>query len=241
MNEKLFLLEGVGAVKIIRNHKASLVKITVRSARDIRVTVPWGAPFSTGEKFLQTKKDWVIKIIEKLAQKVTIQKQVIDGELFKTRNNLYKVAPGFNERLHIRYIEPNKTVLIEYPQYSDPASEDMQSQIKILIEGVLRFEAKRFLPIRTRQLASEMGFVVNRVTIKKNKTNWGSCSGLKNINLNLHLMRLPDRLIDFIIIHELVHTVIPNHGPKFQAAMKNHFPDIDALKKEIKKFRPEVI
>jgi predicted metal-dependent hydrolase len=241
MNEKIIQLDEVGTVKIIRNHKASRVKITIRSAIDIRVTVPWGAPFSTGEKFLQTKKDWVIQTVEKLAKKATISKQVVDGDLFATRNNLYKVAAGSNERLHIKYIEPQKTVLIEYPQHADPATEEMQSQIKFLIEGVLRFEAKRYLPMRTRQLATEMGFQVNRITVKNNKTNWGSCSGLKNINLNLHLMRLPDRLIDFIIIHELVHTKIPNHGPKFQAAMKEHFPDIDQIKKEIKMFRPEVI
>jgi predicted metal-dependent hydrolase len=106
---------------------------------------------------------------------------------------------------------------------------------------VLRYEAKRYLPGRTRELANQLGYTFKALTIKNNKTNWGSCSSLKNINLNLHLMRLPDRLIDFILVHELVHTKIPNHGPLFKERLKGHFPDAAELDIAIKKFRPELI
>jgi hypothetical protein len=54
-------------------------------------------------------------------------------------------------------------------------------------------------------------------------------------------MQLPDRLIDYIVVHELVHTKIPNHGPGFKAQLKSHFPDGDELDKAIKKFRPGVV
>jgi predicted metal-dependent hydrolase len=54
-------------------------------------------------------------------------------------------------------------------------------------------------------------------------------------------MRLPDRLIDYILVHELVHTKIPNHGPLFKEKLKGHFPDAAELDKAIKKIRPELI
>ena len=116
----------------------------------------------------------------------------------------------------------------------------MQKQIKHAVENVLRFDAKKFLPARIAELALSLGYIYNKVTIKNNKTNWGSCSNRKNINLNLHLMRLSDRLIDYIIVHELVHTVIPNHGSKFKATMQKHFGNVEEVDKEIKKIKTAI-
>jgi hypothetical protein len=84
---------------------------------------------------------------------------------------------------------------------------------------VYRFEAKKYLPKRLIELASLHGFQYNRVTIRNNKSNWGSCSSQNNINLNLHLMKLPEYLIDYILLHELVHTKEKNHGAGFYAIL----------------------
>ena len=130
-------------------------------------------------------------------------------------------------------------VLITYPENFLLADSEVRAKLRLSIEGVLRYEAKRYLPGRIRELATQYGYSFKALTIKNNRTNWGSCSSLKNINLNLHLMRLPDRLIDFIVVHELVHTKIANHGPGFKETLKSHFPDAAALDREIKKFRPE--
>ena len=240
MSEKKVHLEGVGLIAITRNVRSLNIRISVKSDGKVRVTIPWTTPFSAGEKFLQAKKDWIIKTIAKLAKRVPSKTLIADGELFATRSYQYNIASAPVEIPRIRFSETEKTVVFEYPEKENLSSEPLQSQIKTLIENVLRFEAKRYLPKHTRQIALEMGFNVNRIVIKNNKTNWGSCSNKKNINLNLHLMRLPDRLIDFIIVHELVHTIIPNHGPFFKAEMRKHFHDADLLDKEIKKFKTAI-
>ena len=67
----------------------------------------------------------------------------------------------------------------------------------------LRRRAKAELPQRLAQLASRYGFVYNRVAIKHNATNWGSCSTKNNINLNINIVRLPLVLQDYILLHEL--------------------------------------
>ncbi len=78
-----------------------------------------------------------------------------------------------------------------------------------------RAAARKFLVDRLDLLARKYGFSYNRVFIRNQKTRWGSCSAKNNINLNINLVRLPDELIDYTILHELVHTRVKNHSQKF--------------------------
>ena len=89
----------------------------------------------------------------------------------------------------------------------------------------LRARAKAALPPRLRALADRYGFNYNRVTIKHNTSNWGSCSTKGNINLNLNLMRVPEPLQDYILLHELTHLHHSNHGPKFHAELERLLAD----------------
>ena len=81
----------------------------------------------------------------------------------------------------------------------------------------LRKAAKAYLPGRLQYWAERYGFAYGKVFIKHNVSNWGSCSSRGNINLNLNLMRLPEELSDYVLLHELSHLRHPNHGPQFHA------------------------
>ena len=85
----------------------------------------------------------------------------------------------------------------------------------------LRRSAKTILLPRLAQLAHRHGFSFHKSFIKNNRTNWGSCSGVNNINLNLKLMLLPEHLRDYVMLHELCHTRIKNHGPQFWALLNS--------------------
>jgi len=100
---------------------------------------------------------------------------------------------------------------------------------------ILRFKAKSYLPFRVQELAEQYDFKYNRVFIKNLKTRWGSCSYKNNINLNLHLMRLPDKLVDYVILHELAHTKEKNHGKGFYSLMDMLVSDVSTLECELKK------
>lgn len=80
-------------------------------------------------------------------------------------------------------------------------------------------KAKRKLTRRLKHLAKKHGFTYNRVSIRNQKTRWGSCSHQNNINLNMKLVKLPDELMDYVILHELVHTRFKNHSSDFWAEM----------------------
>ncbi len=89
----------------------------------------------------------------------------------------------------------------------------------------LRRRAKAELPPRITELADRYGFIFNRLAIKHNSTNWGSCSTRNNINLNLNIVRLPQALSDYILLHELCHLKHHDHGSAFHLLLEHVLTD----------------
>jgi predicted metal-dependent hydrolase len=89
----------------------------------------------------------------------------------------------------------------------------------------LRSQAKAELPPRLSVLAARYGFSYNKVTIKHNATNWGSCSSRGNINLNLNIVRLPRVLQDYVLLHELCHLRHQDHGHAFHLLLEHVLTD----------------
>ena len=101
----------------------------------------------------------------------------------------------------------------------------------------LRKQAKAYLPGRLAELAAQHGFSYNQVRIKHNVSNWGSCSVKKNINLNLNLMRLPEELRDYVMLHELCHLKYMNHGKEFHALLESICPNHKELRRQLRDFK----
>ena len=89
----------------------------------------------------------------------------------------------------------------------------------------MRRQAKAQLPGRLAELAARYGFTYNRVAIKHNATNWGSCSSKGNINLNLNIVRLPKVLQDYVLLHELCHLRHQDHGHAFHLLLEHLLTD----------------
>lgn len=83
----------------------------------------------------------------------------------------------------------------------------------------LRREAKRDLPPRLERLAAATGLRYEKVTIRASRTKWGSCTGQNHLSLSLYLMLLPEHLRDFVLLHELCHTVHHDHSVRFHALL----------------------
>ena len=131
----------------------------------------------------------------------------IAGEAF------FKIKRAWIIETMARQKERYKERYKDMPQASPEAVEDM------------RRRAKAELPPRLAELASSYGFEYNRVTIKHNATNWGSCSTKANINLNLNLVRLPQALRDYIMLHELCHLRHHDHGHAFHLLLEHVLTD----------------
>lgn len=113
-------------------------------------------------------------------------------------------------------------------------------------EGAERFApvdrttARSILQARLEELSARHGLPYNRLFVRNQKTIWGSCSDKKNINLNMNLVRLPSRLMDYVIVHELVHTRIMNHGSRFWRELERCVPGAKKADRELKKYGLEL-
>jgi len=86
-------------------------------------------------------------------------------------------------------------------------------------DNIDKAKAKRILTERLQYLAERHGFTYNRLFIRNQRTRWGSCSHKNNISLNMKIVGLPDELVDYVILHELVHTRKKDHGKAFWTEM----------------------
>ena len=128
----------------------------------------------------------------------------------------YAVAQAFFQSRRGWVLE---TMSLQKENYKDvvmPTSSEIES---------LRKKAKAELPPRLAELAARYGFTYNRVAIKHNASNWGSCSSKSNINLNLNIVRLPKILQDYVLLHELCHLRHHDHGHAFHLLLEHMLTD----------------
>lgn len=124
-------------------------------------------------------------------------------------------------RLYLGLEMPISEKLVEYPDSMPPeGSQELSSLLSQVLVRLLRDEAKTLLPRKLAFFARRYGFAYNNVAIKHNSTNWGSCSTRGNINLNLNLVRLPEPVCDYVVLHELCHLRHPDHGADFHALLE---------------------
>ena len=107
---------------------------------------------------------------------------------------------------------------------------------KIKLDKPNKEIARKILTKRLNDLCDKYNFSYNRLFIRNQKTRWGSCSGQNNINLNAKLILLPNELIDYVLLHELVHTRIKNHSKEFWDSLDNLILDSKKKHKELNNY-----
>ena len=114
---------------------------------------------------------------------------------------------------------------------------DSQVEKKNKLPEIDRKVARKVLCKRIAELAQAHSFNYNRISIRKQKTRWGSCSTKDNINLNANLLHLPSELIDYVLLHELVHTRVKNHGPDFWNELDTVVPNAKQVDQRLKNYQ----
>ncbi len=221
-------------IKLKKSFKAKNISIKIKPFEGILVTVPMLVSFKLAEDFVKTKIKWINKNLSKVQKQEQSYTFFSANNSFKTRSHLVNITSTELSKNTVHIENTNVKVLIS--KKLSISSEENQLYIRNIILEIWRKEAKEYLPKRVKALAIDHDFNYQKLTIKNTKSRWGSCSFDNNINLSLHLMRISNELIDYVILHELVHTKVKNHSSKFWETLEKHCPNSKILDKELKKY-----
>lgn len=124
---------------------------------------------------------------------------------------------------HLKRIEQNKA--------SQPEPLSAQ-ELKMLGQKALQV-----LPKKVEYYAAKIGVTYGTITIRNQKTRWGSCSSKGNLNFNCQLMMLPEEIQDYVVVHELCHRKEMNHAPRFWNEVRRIMPDYEERRKYLRQVR----
>lgn len=234
MTIKYVNIEHIGQISLTIHERSRRIRLSVKSDGEIVVSMPPSVPVQDAIRFVESKTDWILKQQTKVQAGLTI---FTPESCFKTRFHQLAITKGNTDRVYNRV--GNGVVQIFIPEMVNHELPKIQEFIKQTLIDVMRWEAKIYLPKRLNELAEKHGFKYQDVSIKNTKSRWGSCSSVNNINLNLHLMRVPEHLIDYVLIHELAHTVVKNHGEKFWLLLEHCYPNSRKADKEMNNYRTQ--
>jgi predicted metal-dependent hydrolase len=227
-------IASIGEVRFLKSKRAKRINISIKPEQGVRVAVPVRSSLKAAKAFVIEKEQWILKHLERLNHKKSSQTFCEEKE-FKTRDHTLKIIREERNNMNARL--EKDFIIVRIPEYLEINQDFVQDFFKKVVSETLRSEAKQYIPRKVKELAEQHKFSYNELRLKNIKTRWGSCSTKNNINLSIHLMMLPDHLIDFIILHELCHTIHKNHGPKFKALLDEVSGDQKGLEKEMKDYR----
>lgn len=236
--EKIIDYKDIGEIKIRKSPRTRRLSISVRPFEGIRVTIPVLVSFNRAVRFIEEKENWLRQTIRNISVIEKNYTLFVYDTPFKTVEHSLEIIKT-NER-DPKVILKDKKIMVHCPANRDIKEKEVQEMIRWGVEAAWRKEAKKFLPPRIGELARLHGFDIKRVAIKNNRSRWGSCSNENNINLSLHLMRLPQHLIDYVLLHELVHTVHKNHSKQFWKRLDSITGNARALDKELRNYRIDI-
>ncbi|MEA3447240.1 MAG: YgjP-like metallopeptidase domain-containing protein [Bacteroidota bacterium] len=219
-------IPDIGIVRLNKHGKARKhFNIRVSQDGSVEVSIPPGESYRNARTMIISIKDKILRSKQKIKKqkaKITDKRTVFHLETtFYTRGYRVKIIRK-KSSMASYYLHPHhdKLLIVEVPSQVKIENKEIQAFIRKAIEHLWRYEAKTYIPGRVHALATQHDLHYSGVGITGAHTRWGSCSSTNKLNFSLHLMMLPDKLIDYVILHELAHTVHKNHSKDFYGLLE---------------------
>ena len=197
--------------RIIRSKRKTL-SLTINENAELVIRAPLRLSIKKIQDFINEKESWINR------QQAIIENQIKD------------ITSNQNKLLYLGSLFPININQSATKDLMFTGGEFIANSIEpnLLSLSIKKWYKKKFREIaipRVTYFAEQHNLMVNQVRIKNQKTMWGSCSSKNNINLNYLLLMAPMKVIDYVIIHELVHTIHRNHSIDFWSSVESIMPD----------------
>ncbi|HLG91076.1 MAG TPA: SprT family zinc-dependent metalloprotease [Candidatus Saccharimonadales bacterium] len=232
MARRYLIVPQIGEVVLAKRRGSRNIRLSINAAGQVRVGMPPWIPYEAGVLFVKRHQYWIQKQL--LAHS---PKQLTDGSrIGKLHRLTYINKPLANGLVETRLSSSKimvKTAL-------EPMNPAVQKKVVQSCERALKQQSEMFLPRRVEAVSRKYNLPYNGLKIRKLTSRWGSCSRKKEITLSYFLIQLPWQLIDYVVLHELAHTVFHNHSRNFWSFMEERLPNLVDLKKQIKTHKPRI-
>lgn len=212
---------------IKRSKRARRMSLKIEAINGLQVVLPVRVAEKHVPPFIEQSRQWIEKHLP--------------AALANPRNESARELPS---SVSLRAVD--QVWAVDYIQAAGPVRVVCRPHEELILMGDIqnkpacreklklwiRKQARVFLIDRARCLSEKISLPFNALSIRDQKTRWGSCCSRKNISLNYKLIFLPEVVVDYVIIHELCHTVHLDHSPRFWALVETFIPDYKQYKKQ---------
>jgi predicted metal-dependent hydrolase len=218
-----------------RSLRAKRVRLEVRQQTGLTVVVPHLYEIGQLHGLLQSKGRWISRNLSRYShlQSLSAKKELRSGD----------TVPYLGRDLELVKRENHDgvgDVTLDGDVLAVSAGLFKNGILELALEQWYRTEAAKLINERADKLSSQMGISYKRVTIRGQKTRWGSCSHRKKLSFNWKLIMAPEPVIDYVIIHELTHLKEMNHSKRFWELLAQYCPGWREYKKWLKQHEADL-
>lgn len=223
-NHKLKVLDKEIGYNVRISKRAKHLRLIVSRSKGLEVVTPKKIPMKYIVDLIKSNSEWILKKLEHIENTSQFREvqalQEGSSLLFLGQQYILKNDSGLNLK---RVILTDTEIKMNLEYFAK--MEQSQDEIRNLLKQWYVGQARIIFNERTSYFSKRIGVKYNRISIKNQKTRWGSCSSLKNLNFNWRLLMAPIEILDYIVIHELAHLLEMNHSKRFWEIVESQCPE----------------
>ncbi len=224
--------------EIIYSKRAKYVRIKLSNSGDLTVVLPKGISSKVAHKFIKNKIFWVEKNLQNIS--VGIRKsapEVLDLKLIGESWDIeYETTQNKSENLEVMEQTDLKLRIF--------GNAESINNVDLLYKSINQWckkKAKAVFKEMLEGIAEQYGFHFQKLSVRAQKTRWGSCSNSKNISLNCKLLLMPEEVATYVMIHELCHTIEMNHSLRFWSLVQECDPQYKKHRSLLRRLGKEIV
>jgi predicted metal-dependent hydrolase len=225
--------EEFGHITLRRSAKASHVRIRVAPDGRLRASLPLYAPTFLVKRLIKTSRVQLRAMLAEQTANISFEHGMQIG---KSHTLIARGTPVEKPTVN----RHGQQIIVSLPTDKELNDPEVSRLVRDAVIEALRIEAKSYLTKRLAYLAKQGGFSYDKVRFSHASGRWGSCSSSGTISLNIALMKLPFELIDYVLVHELSHTIHMNHSTEFWALVEQNDPHYKQHRRSLKKETPSI-
>jgi len=210
--------------------RAKRLQMKILPPGKVEVVVPKRFNLKHVPAFVAEHRQWMLLHLGKMAAAYVEQPLLPEAICF----------PAIHESWQVNYVDHSCCRVTELATGRLRVCGPDERHGRKALQQWLQRRAKQVLPGWLAQVSAELGLGFNRVTVRGQKTRWGSCSAQKNINLNRALLFVSPEAVRYLMIHELCHTVHLNHSPRYWALVAAKMPEYKKYEAELRRAMPVI-